>query len=709
MENNILGKTNLDSTQQAFCLDSDKALRLLAPAGSGKTYSLLWRCLTSVRLATANEEAIRVLIFTFTRVARDELRDRVRSNAMFKELDDNVEVNTLNAWSFRWLKSRLHNPRLVTSSKDRGFLITNNLQPIWQKHTAIKELLTDSKRKFRAQKGLMDQIDFLKSLGFRHDRHNTPAAFREHLQWLIKAGLQSHVFAFLNEMQELEIVNRKASHDAIINQVFERFMLFWIEAVDHLYQTATLSLEDQKYWTVIHLEKALAERKFTTGVARYHHILVDEFQDINALDLNLLDLIAKINKTQLCIVGDDDQAIYEWRGASPDFILDPNKFISSKYKTHILEVNYRCPKNVVDLSQRLIQNNKRRIKKNVAAASKDIAKIDVISSPSVDSSVDFVLNMVKDMLADDKIGNIALISRKRSQLIPYQIIFAGADIPFYAAEDLNVLLSNTFDELKQLLITKAQSTMQTPFAPDPIEGLLKLCDKVKRYPIKKDDRGAIKSFLLSKRPRSLVEALQMFYSYTGPLKGENNGGAMTEEFYSAIQSFLHADSVAAAIEALSLEFAGLQKDYGKSLDDIFYADPPFLYLSAYAARYGDDYATFYEDVEKAISTLVRISPDDVEDGSDESWKRKLHLMTALRAKGKEFDVVVILDCNKDIWPSKLAITEEQQEAERRLFYVAFTRAKKQIVLIVNNQMFQENAIISPYIGEMGLATNRTVG
>lgn len=705
---NLLGKTNLDNTQQAFCLDSDKALRLLAPAGSGKTYSLLWRCLTAVRQATAKEEAARVLIFTFTRVARDELRDRIRTNPTFKALDGSVDVNTLNAWSFRWLKSRVHNLRLVTSSKDRSFLIKNNLQPIWQKHPAMRQLLTDGKRKYKAEKGMMDQIDFMKSLGFRHDKHNTPSAFREHLLWLIKAGLQSHVTAFLDEMQELEIADRHADFDKVVEQIFDGFIGFWIEAVEHLYQTATLSLEDQKYWTVIHLEKALSDKKFTTGVARYHHILVDEFQDIGPLDLNLLDLVAKINKTQLCIVGDDDQAIYEWRGASPDFILHPNKFISSKYKTHILEVNYRCPKNVVELSQRLIQHNKRRVPKNVTAASTAVAQIDVVSSPAVDTSVDYVLNMVRQLLEDDTIGNIALISRKRSQLIPYQIIFAGSDIPFYAAEDLSILLSSTFDELKQLLVTKAQSTMQTPFAPDPIEGLLKLCDKVKRYPVKKEDRGAIKSFLLAQRPRSLIDALQTFYSYTGPLKGDNRGSAMTKEFYAAIRTFLHADSVAAAIEALSLEFDGLQKDYGKSLDDIFYADPPFLYLSAYAERYGDDYAAFYEDVEKAISTLVRTSPDDDESTGDLSWKRKLHLMTALRTKGKEFDVVVILDCNQDIWPSKLAITDEQQEAERRLFYVAFTRAKKQIVLMVNDQMFQELAIPSPYIEEMGLSINRTV-
>ena len=243
LDNSILGKTNLDITQQSFCLDNEKALRLLAPAGSGKTYSLLWRCLASARKAAVNAEPIRFLVFTFTRVARDELKDRIHTNTTFKELDGIMEVNTLNAWSFRWLKSRLHNPRLVTSSKDRDFLISNNLQPIWIKHPAIKTLLTDSKLKIRAQKGLMNQIDFLKSLGFRHDHHNTEAAFRLHLQWLISAGMISHVQAFILQMQELEIVERKVDLDIIIRQIFERFMCFWVDAVDHLYQTATLSLE----------------------------------------------------------------------------------------------------------------------------------------------------------------------------------------------------------------------------------------------------------------------------------------------------------------------------------------------------------------------------------------------------------------------------------------------------------------------------------
>lgn len=179
---------------------------------------------------------------------------------------------------------------------------------------------------------------------------------------------------------------------------------------------------------------------------------------------------------------------------------------------------------------------------------------------------------------------------------------------------------------------------------------------------------------------------------------------MSASFYTAIRSLLTARSVSDAIYAISQSFDGLQKDYGKSLDDIFYADPPFLYLGDYARRYGDNYSDFYEDIDKAIATLAKTPPENEEDTGDEAWKRPLHLMTALRAKGKEFDVVIVLDCNSGVWPSKLAVGEDQLEAERRLFYVAVTRTRKRLILLVDDKMFGDQAMPSPYLSEMGLTS-----
>jgi DNA helicase-2/ATP-dependent DNA helicase PcrA len=78
-------------------------------------------------------------------------------------------------------------------------------------------------------------------------------------------------------------------------------------------------------------------------------------------------------------------------------------------------------------------------------------------------------------------------------------------------------------------------------------------------------------------------------------------------------------------------------------------------------------------------------------------------MTALRAKGKEFDTVVLLDVNDGIWPTVYAETEEQKEQERRLFYVAMTRAKERLVITASGRIGDKVAALSPYIAEAGLA------
>lgn len=176
----------------------------------------------------------------------------------------------------------------------------------------------------------------------------------------------------------------------------------------------------------------------------------------------------------------------------------------------------------------------------------------------------------------------------------------------------------------------------------------------------------------------------------------------------AIRQFVMANTVADSITQLGLHFEGLQLDLGKAEDDIFFADPPFLHLAEYATRYGNNYTQFIEDIERAKNQLVHIPPFE-EDGKpssiDELWKRPLHLMTALRTKGKEFDTVILLDVNDGIWPNRNAQTPEQKEAERRVFYVAFTRAKKRVVMLVSNRFGNRTAIVSPYINELGLSMN----
>lgn len=692
----------LDEFQLPFCNDSHRAIRLLAPAGSGKTHALLYRCLHQWRAAKTPKP--RFLLFTFTKAARDELRDRLRTSPEFREVSGAVEVATLNAWGFRRLKSRTHSLRLIKSSQDVFWAVNNNLQPVWTRHKRMNELMTSTKARNRAARTIMNVMDGLKSLGFRHDIHHKADAFREHAQWLAKAGLVTYWANLLQTLADLQIIDLKAPD--LPKEMEKGFLKFWNQATDLLKSMAMITLEDQKYWTWLDLEEDLKQKKFTTGIHRFDHILVDEFQDVNCLDLCLLQAIAKINKSELVVVGDDDQAIYEWRGASPEFILKPEEYVGADYQTYILSRNYRSPRNIVELSQKLIQHNQRRVAKKVEPASKVEARVEALQVPSLVESIEYVVNEVQTMLKAGDINKVAIIGRKRGQIIPFQIVFASRDIPFYAAEDLQVFLSDAFGELKDILGIKARASAGAIPGFDPVQDLLKLIDKVKRYPLNKSDRAALLRHLHGDRPRTLAAGLESLRRYTGTLKGSNQDGRMANSFADSLQSLLDARTVAESLRAISDDFEGLQKDYGKSTEDIFYTDPPFLHLSEFAERYGNDYGAFYEDLEKAIATLARVPDDDADekDKGDPEWKLPLHLMTALRAKGKEFDAVILLDVNQDIWPSKLAATSDQLEAERRVFYVAITRARKRLTMLVNDSLLGRPALPSPYLAEMGLAS-----
>ncbi|GAI85478.1 unnamed protein product, partial [marine sediment metagenome] len=138
-----------------------------------------------------------------------------------------------------------------------------------------------------------------------------------------------------------------------------------------------------------------------------------------------------------------------------------------------------------------------------------------------------------------------------------------------------------------------------------------------------------------------------------------------------------------------------------NVDSIFYKDPPFLYLSEYASSYRDDFLLFMKHLQSAISKMSLYLNTEI-DEVDADLKIPIHLMTALRAKGKEYDTVIVLDVVDDIWPIKYADTEERLEQERRLFYVAITRPRKTLILITVDKILNKRCNPSPYLDEMEL-------
>ena len=697
----------LDQSQRLFCEAPPGNIRLLAPAGCGKTLCLLFRC---KHLAEqAKPRRLRFLIVTFTVAAKQELLSRLNEDSRFEQIRDSLEITTLNSWGFRRIKNAADFPKLITRKQDYHFAMLNQLQSVWQKYEHIRNAIQNknSWKRNNAPRKLMSVIEEFKSLGFDHVRHANYGQFAQHWNEIEQQELLWRLEEQFNELAKFDILDIEINEDgkeipkAENRTVYNVFFKFWIEATAHLIDSATFTFEDQKYFAYLDERKNIDQGRYLSGAASYDHVFVDEFQDINPLDLALVRAIVERNRATLTIAGDDDQAIFEWRGATPEYILNPARFFASQFHTHTLGINYRSPKNIVDHSQQLISHNSRRVPKQVKASSSTNARIEIREIDGILDALDYVGKIIEKSIAQGKSpSRVAIIGRKRSQIIPYQMYFASKDMPFCAAEDLQIFLSDTFGSLLHLLDIKSRSQGRQRRG-QVIDDLLFLCDHVKRYPMSKGDKQALRSYLQQSRPANIVSATDALAMYKGTLKGKNTKGDMSITLANAVKAFVDATTVSDTLMVLSQSFEGFQFDFGKAEEDIFYTDPPFFHLAEYASSYGDDYDAFIDDIEEAKETLVYMPPFE-DDDQENLWDRPLHLMTALRAKGKEFDTVILLDVNDGIWPNRNAKTAAKLEAERRVFYVAFTRAKERIVLLRNDRIGNREAVISPYIQELEL-------
>jgi DNA helicase-2/ATP-dependent DNA helicase PcrA len=680
----------LDSSQKKFCHSEADYIRLLAPAGSGKTLSLLWRC--KYLYENRGEKTVRFLLFTFTRVARDELKDVLARNPAFVDIRKAVRIETLNKWGLNYLRGIESGLEVKAGKRDFHFLVKNTLRPIWSANKKLTPIIQKNQFKYNT---IMELFDTLKSSGFRHDAKNLVDHFEEQYEWLIEHGCEGYIQRnILQPLEDLEFLQSSQS----LGGTAKLFLEFWRDSSNHLWNSAIITLDDQKYWSLVKLEEKYKD-SFFPEPNRYHHIMVDEFQDINPLDLRLVDTLRRVNQSTLLIVGDDDQAIFEWRGSTPNFIISPSEHFAVDFENHKLEANYRSPKNIVEHSQKLIANNTFRVPKTVTPMQTTVAKIVVKSYDSHMDSIQAVLNLARAAQENEERKAIAVIGRKKSQLIPLQILLTSNNISYYAKQDLNVLLSYVFGDLKEILIAIASQT-ERKSPKEVCNSFLRMTNKVETYDLRREEQKKLYYYLIQQRPHTVVDALRLFGNFDGSLRGKS-GAAQTIKYYEAITNILECGTVADAVNEIGVEFAGFRKHFAKSEDDIFYKEPPFLYLAEYATRYGDDFFGFIDHVEEAID-LMRDSGLN-EDEIDTDYWAPVHLMTAQSAKGKEFDTVIILDVNDGIFPSKLAETAREIEQERRVFYVAVTRAKKNLLMFPVKRILDRPVTRSPYIKEMGIS------
>ena len=688
----------LDQSQQQFCQSGSQNIRLLAPAGCGKTASLLHRCRELIQRA---DHKPRFLIVTFTKTATAELKERVDRDPYFEPVRGQANITTLNAWGWNRIRnlSRVSNPRLLTSANDLFFAMKNQLHPVWAGDQHLEPVVT---KRGNGARTLMTVMDNLKSMGFVHTHDVNRSLYQQHLEALTQQGLGWRIdeqFELLTDLGVLDRPKRGDTDGPSTNRrdFYDRFFTFWRKATTRLLEESTFTFEDQKYWNYLDIAADAADGRGQTGpagAARYDHIMVDEFQDINPLDMALIKAIAERHRATLTIVGDDDQAIFEWRGATPEYILHPEQYLGTSFDDYHLQVNYRSPKNIVEHSQRLISNNKNRVSKHVEAAEgADTAEIEIKRTDSIRERLALVTDLVRNTVYP---GKVAVISRLRRQLIPYQIYFASDGAPFNTAVDLDVFNSNAFDSLVNLLEIWERSRDRGRLGR-MVEDVILICDIIRRRPLSKKNRDDLSRHLRGSTPESVAEAVATLKDYDGPkLSGKTH-----LQLHDIASVFLKAPGIDSALRSISAGFDGLQFDRDRAQEDVFYTAPPLEQLADICENEGFS-ATDLIDRIDAVKIQVQEYRDFDADGHDDDGssvlERPLHLMTATRAKGKEFDTVILLDTVQGIWPYQKTKDLREMEAERRLFYVAFTRARRRVVMLTS----RETGFISPFVEELRL-------
>jgi superfamily I DNA/RNA helicase len=403
---------------------------------------------------------------------------------------------------------------------------------------------------------------------------------------------------------------------------------------------------------------------------QYRYLLVDEYQDTNFLQFRLLELLIGDNHN-LCVVGDDDQSIYGWRGAKIENILNfPKKFKGAK---HIkLEQNYRSTNIILKVSNSLISCNKTRHEKELWSNCGEGNNIRFIESDSGIEESQFIADSITDLHAG-------------KDLLPYKDI-AILYRSNYLSREVENALRNSHIPYR---LVGGQSFYERKEVRDAVAYLKILANN-------KDDQSLLR--IIGAPPRGIgdkaIERLKKLQAITHlPLSDLLNDSDFTAKLSSKANS--GATQLASCFikyKNLFQESGGLADKVQNYLRDVGYLDGLLkMYKNRDESEKRRDNVLElinavgqYEMREGASATLVgfieNYSLVDDNDKTDEEEEESVTLMTIHAAKGLEFPAVFIIGMEENLFPNERALNEGALEEERRLFYVAITRAKHTLTM-----------------------------
>ena len=627
---------NLNEEQKQPVLHKDGPLIVIAGAGSGKTRVLTYRI---VHLINQGVDPFNILALTFTNKAATEMKKRI-SEITSESISRNLWMGTFHSVFARILRSEANLIGYPTNftiydTYDSEKLISN----------IIKELKLE-KDHYKA-KTIRNRISSLKNNFIS-------------------------VESYFNNPELIEI--DKSSKR-------EQFGIIYREYVRRCFKACVMDFDDLLLKTNELLRKS--PETLLKYQDKFKYILVDEYQDTNYSQYLIVKALADRHEN-LCVVGDDSQSIYSFRGANIDNILNFKKHYPDS-KSYKLEQNYRSTKNIVQAANSLINHNILKLDKTIWTDNNTGDKILLNKSQSDSDEGRYVSSNIFELKNNYQLKNssFAVLYRTNAQSrsiedalrkinIDYQV-FGG--LSFYQRKEVKDVLAymrvienlNDEESLRRIINFPPRGIGQTTLdklviiSKDHDVSLFNAISKIDRNSkvfnsrtIEKleDFKNLILSFKIYSERNNAYETANLVIHKTKLIDFYRNEGTL--------ESMNRIENIEELLNGVN--------DFIDQQLEIFEGDNSL-------SKYLQDVA-LYSETDKEIQN------------------EKVSLMSIHMAKGLEFPIVYVVGLEENLFPSIMSInSREEIEEERRLFYVAMTRAKEKLILSHCQQRFKWGNII----------------
>ena len=615
----------LNAPQRAAVLQKEGPIIVIAGAGSGKTRVLTYRIANLMRQGV---DAFHILALTFTNKAANEMKKRIAS------IVGNSEAKNLWMGTFHSVFAKILRFEADKLGYPQNFTIydTQDSQRLINGIIKEKELDKDVYK----YKQIQQRISSLK---------NNLITVR----------------AYFNNPELIE-------NDAIRRQ--PRFGEIYQEYVDRCFKAGAMDFDDLLLKTNELLNvfpEVLAKYQ-----NRFQYILVDEYQDTNHSQYLIVKALAD-RFHNICVVGDDAQSIYAFRGANINNILN----FRSDYpeaKEYKLEQNYRSTKNIVEAANSVIEHNKVRLDKVVFTENELGEPIKVHRSPTDADEGRFVASSIFENKMQYQLpnGKFAVLYRTNSQSRAIEDALRKRDIPYRIYGGLSFYQRK---EIKDML-----AYLRLIMNPNDEEALIRIIN----FPARGIGESTLEKLTLTANhyKKSIFEIMYNINKIPELHINTSTRQKLTD-FVVMILNLQAFNKEANAFEVAELvaKKTGLLQEFKKdgtpegiakmeNIEEMLNGIKDFVAGQEDVADSTGSLSEYLEDVSLATDTDKEIDDDD-----------RVALMTIHLAKGLEFPYVYVVGMEEDLFPSAKSIqSREELEEERRLFYVALTRAEKQAYL-----------------------------